>query len=214
MDWPSWRCAVRRSASRVPTSSALDPGTCPFQTDIDDEVASALSRLGRPLPLASVLGLALLFTLLAHGQQGWTWQRCALLPLLIALALIVVLDLRSRIIPDVITLPGIAYALLLATGFKGAAGFAEGLLGMLAGGAMVLLFAIVSRGGIGGGDIKLTAMLGAALGWKGAFIAFALSQIAAGLVALILVIVRRWRQPMPVGALIALFGALILIGRP
>ena len=163
--------------------------------------------------MASVLGLALLFTLLAHGQQGWTWQRCALLPLLIVLALIVVLDLRSRIIPDVITLPGIAYALLLATGLRGAAGFVEGGLGMLAGGAMVLLFAIVSRGGIGGGDIKLTAMLGAALGWKGAFIAFALSQIAAGLVALLLVIVRRWRQPMPVGALIALFGALMLVSR-
>jgi hypothetical protein len=57
-------------------------------------------------------------------------------------------------------------------------------------------------------------MLGAALGWKGAFVAFALSQIAAGLVALILVFVRRWRQPMPVGAFIALFGALILVSRP
>ena len=213
MDWPSWRCAVRRSASRVPPSSALDPRTCPFQTAIDDKVTSALSRLGRPWPLASVLGLALVFVLLAHAQHGWTWQGCALLPLLIALALIMVLDLRSRIIPDVITLPGIAYALLLAAGFRGAAGFVEGGLGALAGGAMVLLFAIVSRGGIGGGDIKLTAMLGAALGWKGAFVAFALSQITAGLVALILVIVRRWRQPMPVGSLIALFGALMLVSR-
>src|SRR5262249_30187291 len=174
---------------------------------------NALSRLGRPWPSAGVLGLTLVFVLLAHAQHGWTWQRCALLPLLIALALVMVLDLRSRIIPDVITLPGIVYALLLAAAFRGAAGFVEGGLGALAGGAMVLLFAIVSRGGIGGGDIKLTAMLGAALGWKGAFVAFALSQITAGLVALILVIVRRWRQPMPVGAFIALVGALILISR-
>ena len=161
-----------------------------------------------------MLALALVFGLLAHAQHGWTWQGVALLPLLIALALIMVLDLRSRIIPDVITLPGLVYALLLAAAFRGADGLVEGGLGALAGGAMVLLFAIVSRGGIGGGDIKLTAMLGAALGWKGAFVAFALSQGTAGLVALMLVIVRRWRQPMPVGALIALFGALMLVGRP
>jgi Flp pilus assembly protein protease CpaA len=127
----------------------------------------------------------------------------------------VVLDLQSRIIPDVITLPGIGYALLLAAVFRGAADFVEAGLGALAAGGMVLLLAIVSRGGIGGGDVKLMAMLGAALGWKGAFITFALSQIVAGLVALILVIVhRRPSQPMPVGALIALFGGLILISRP
>jgi Flp pilus assembly protein protease CpaA len=130
------------------------------------------------------------------------------------LALIVVLDLQSRIIPDVITLPGIGYALLAAV-LRGADEFVGAGFGALAAGAMVLLLAIASRGGIGGGDIKLMAMLGAALGWKGAFIAFALSQIVAGLVALILVIVhRRPRQPMPVGALIALFGGLILISRP
>jgi len=127
----------------------------------------------------------------------------------------VVLDLQSRIIPDVITLPGIGYALLLAAVFRGAADFVEAGLGALAAGGMVLLLAIVSRGGIGGGDVKLMAMVGAALGWKGAFITFALSQIVAGLVALILVIVhRRPSQPMPVGALIALFGGLILISRP
>jgi len=131
------------------------------------------------------------------------------------LALTVVLDLQSRIIPDVITLPGIGYALLLAVVLGGGAGLAEAGLGALAAGGIVLLLAIVTRGGIGGGDMKLMAMLGAALGWKGAFMAFALSQIAGGIVALMLIIVhRRPSQPLPVGALIALFGGLILIGRP
>jgi len=130
------------------------------------------------------------------------------------LALTVVLDLQSRIIPDVITLPGVGYALLLAVVHGGAAGLAEAGLGALAAGGVVLLLAIVTRGGIGGGDMKLMAMLGAALGWKGAFMAFAFSQIAGGIVALILIIVhRRPSQPLPVGALIALFGGLILLGR-
>lgn len=156
-----------------------------------------------------------MFTLLALGRFGWSPQAWGLLPLLIALALVIVLDLRSRIIPDVITLPAIVYALLLALALGGAAGLAEGGLGMAAAGGGVWLLAIASRGGIGGGDIKLMAVLGAALGWKGALIAFALSQIAAGIVALVLIIARRRPgEALPVGAFIAFFGGLILIARP
>lgn len=126
-----------------------------------------------------------------------------------------ILDLQSRIIPDVITLPALGYALLLAVALGGAAGFAEAGLGALAAGGAVLLLAIVTRGGIGGGDMKLMAVLGAALGWKGAFMAFALSQVAGGILALMLILVhRRPRRPLPVGALIALFGGVILISRP
>jgi Flp pilus assembly protein protease CpaA len=132
-----------------------------------------------------------------------------------ALALTMILDLQSRIIPDVITLPALGYALLLAVVLGGAAGFAEAGLGGLAAGGAVLLLAIVTRGGIGGGDAKLMAVLGAALGWKAAFMAFALSQVAGGFLALMLIIVhRRPSRPLPVGALIALFGGLLLIGRP
>ena len=157
-----------------------------------------------------------MFVLLAVGRFGLSSRGWGSFPLLTALALGIVLDLQSRIIPDLITLPAIAYALLLALARGGAPGLAEGGLGAVAAGGGVWLLAIVSRGGIGGGDIKLTAMLGAALGWKGALIAFALSQIAAGVVLLILVAVRRRRpgEAFPVGALIALFGALILIASP
>ncbi len=161
------------------------------------------------------LGLGLSFALLAFSRFGWTARWWGLLPLLIALALTVVLDLQSRIIPDVITLPGIGYALLLAVALGGAAGLAEAGLGALAAGGAVLLLVIVTRGGIGGGDMKLMALLGAALGWKGAFMAFALSQIGGGIVALMLIIMhRRPSRPLPVGALIALLGGLMLIGRP
>lgn len=163
----------------------------------------------------SVLGLWFAFALLALGRFGWTERWWALLPLLIALAVIMVLDLQTRIIPDVVTLPGIAYALLLAAVLRGTAGFVEAVLGVLVAGGVILLIAIVSRGGIGGGDIKLLAMLGAALGWKDALMAFALSQIAAGLVVLMLFIVHRPpRQAVPVGALIALVGGLMLVHRP
>lgn len=137
------------------------------------------------------------------------WQ---LLPLLGALALVVVLDLRIRMIPDIITLPGLAYALGLAALAVRSPTVIEAGLGALVGGGVVLLVAIVSRGGMGGGDIKLMAMLGAALGWRGALTALALSQV----VVLGILVVRRRRpaRHLPVGALIALFGAVLLVFSP
>jgi len=124
-----------------------------------------------------------------------------------------VLDLRIRIIPDVITLPGLAYALGLAAVAVRSPTVVEAGLGALVGGGVLLLVAIVSRGGMGGGDVKLMAMLGAALGWRGALIALALSQVAGAVVAVGVLVVRRRRpaRHVPVGALIALFGAVLLI---
>jgi Flp pilus assembly protein protease CpaA len=141
------------------------------------------------------------------------WQ---LLPLLGALALVVVLDLRIRIIPDIITLPGLAYALGLAAVAVRSPTVIEAGLGALVGGGVVLLFAIVSRGGMGGGDIKLMAMLGAALGWRGALTALALSQVVGAVIGLGILVVRRRRpaRHLPVGALIAFFGAILLIYSP
>jgi Flp pilus assembly protein protease CpaA len=136
-----------------------------------------------------------------------------MLPLLAALALVVVLDLRIRLIPDAITLPGLAYALGLAALTERSPTLLQAALGALVGGGLVLLVAIVSRGGMGGGDIKLMAMLGAALGWRGALVALALSQVAGAVIVLLILVVRRRRpaRHVPVGALIALFGAMLLI---
>lgn len=129
------------------------------------------------------------------------------------LALSMVLDLRANVIPDFLTFPGIAYALVLAGALKHPPLW-EALVGGLVGGGVVLLIAVVSRGGMGGGDVKLMAMVGMALGWKGALTVLALSQVAGGLLLLGFLIARRRRIPstFPVGALMALFGALSLLG--
>jgi leader peptidase (prepilin peptidase)/N-methyltransferase len=136
-------------------------------------------------------------------------------PLLIALAVVIVLDLRTKIIPDIVVLPGIAYALVVAV-FMESPALVEAVLGAVVGGGITLLVAVISRGAIGGGDIKLVAMLGAALGWKGALAVLAFSQLAAAVVALGLLIGCRAgrRDPLPVGAVISLVGAVMLLGGP
>ena len=168
------------------------------------------------MPLAWSVGLAIGFGLLALRRFGAAPRWWQLLPLLGALALVVVLDVRIRIIPDIITLPGLAYALGLAALGARNPTFVESALGALVGGGVVLLVAIVSRGGIGGGDIKLMAMLGAALGWKGALTALALSQVVGAIIVVGVLVVRRRRptRHLPVGTLIAFFGAILLIYSP
>ncbi len=151
--------------------------------------------------------------MLALRKIGFAPRWWQLLPLLAALALVVVTDLRMRLIPDVITLPALIYALVLAVVSGRNPTLLEAAIGALVGGGLVLLVAIVSRGGMGGGDVKLTAMLGAALGWRGALVALALSQLAGAVIVLGLLVVRRQRpaRHLPIGALIALFGSTLLI---
>jgi leader peptidase (prepilin peptidase) / N-methyltransferase len=177
------------------------------------EAACALALLHRPLSAGGVLALALTFSFIAFLRFGWTPRLLCLVPLLIALAVIIVLDLRTKVIPDVVTLPGIVYALAVATLMESLS-LPMAILGAAAGGGVVFLVAVVSRGAVGGGDIKLMAMLGATLGWKGALVVLAFSQLAASLVALGLLIARRAGKHdlLPVGAIIALLGVVMLLG--
>jgi prepilin signal peptidase PulO-like enzyme (type II secretory pathway) len=168
--------------------------------------------LARPGLLASAISLALVLAGLALQRLGPTLRWWSLLPLFAILAAVVIVDLKTKRIPDVLVLPGILYALLLAAGIAGAPTLMHAILGLLVGGGTVLLLAVVSRGGVGGGDIKLLALLGAGLGWKGALIAFALSQLAGGVIALGLLIagIGHRKMALPIGAAIALFGGILL----
>ncbi|MBI3827448.1 MAG: prepilin peptidase [Candidatus Rokubacteria bacterium] len=174
-------------------------------------LAEVAAEARRPAAAAATLALAAGLCLVALGRRGPTTETWALAPLLLALAWIVVLDVRRRVIPDVVTLPALAYALarslLLDTPALGAALLGAG----LAGGG-TLLVVVLARGGLGGGDAKLMALLGAAVGWRHALLALALSQVAAAAVVIALMLVHRRvvRGPVPVGALIALAGASIL----
>ena len=87
-----------------------------------------------------------------------------------ALIVITFIDLDHRIIPDVISLPGIAVGFLLAV-FGSVVTIKESLIGIAVGGGSLYLVAfsyqlLTKREGMGGGDVKLLAMIGAWLGWK------------------------------------------------
>ena len=80
-----------------------------------------------------------------------------------ALVIITAIDIEHQIIPDVITLPGIVLG--LATGSY-TIGYIDSFLGFLIGGGLFYLLAVLSNGGMGGGDIKYIAAVGALVGWQ------------------------------------------------
>src|SRR5690606_35712619 len=65
------------------------------------------------------------------------------------------------------------------------------LIGLLVGGIFFYLVALISKGGMGGGDIKLIAMLGAFLGWQGAFFTIFVGALAGSVVGVGLMLLGR-----------------------
>ncbi len=87
------------------------------------------------------------------------------------LIIITFIDLDHKIIPDIITLPGIPLFLFLSLGIPSIS-LIDSLLGILTGGGSLFTVAIIynlltKKDGMGGGDIKLLAMIGALIGWQG-----------------------------------------------
>lgn len=135
------------------------------------------------------------------------------------LLVITFIDIDHQIIPDVITLPGIPIFFVASFALPEIT-LVESILGILIGGGSLFLVAwlyhlLTRKEGMGGGDIKLLAMMGAIVGWKGVlFTIFVASAI--GTLAGMLVIIKSGKTmklAVPFGPFLAIGGiAYILIG--
>jgi leader peptidase (prepilin peptidase)/N-methyltransferase len=148
---------------------------------------------------------------------GLTWQAATAAlfgALLIALAAI---DYEHYLLPDLITLPGLATGLLVSF-WAPWIGWRDAVLGAAIGGGGLWLLArgwVLLRGeeGMGLGDVKMLAMIGAFLGWQGVIVTVFLASFAGAAVGLTLIARRRLelqsKLPFGVflsaGALVALF---------
>jgi leader peptidase (prepilin peptidase)/N-methyltransferase len=133
--------------------------------------------------------------------------------LLIALAAI---DVEHLLLPDRLTLPGIAAGLALSP-FLPFGGFRSALLGALLGGGILLALTgawLLLRGeeGMGLGDAKMLAMIGAFLGWKGMVVALFSASLVGALVGVALLGRSRagLKTKLPFGAFLALGGLFAL----
>jgi leader peptidase (prepilin peptidase)/N-methyltransferase len=170
-------------------------------------------------PLVELLNAALsLFLFLRFGP---TLAFVALFLFCSALVVITFIDIEHQIIPDEISLPGIVIGFILSFFLKGHS-WLNSLLGILLGGGSLLLVAyayqrVTGKDGMGGGDIKLLAMMGAFLGWKAVpFIIFASSLVGSVIgISLMLFQKKDAKLAIPFGPYLAFAAVLyIFYGRP
>ena len=153
---------------------------------------------------------------LAYLRFGPGPRLAGALVLLSGLIAITGIDLDHQIIPDVLSIPGIAAGVLWGL-IPGGVGWKDSLLGVLVGGGVfvVIIFAsslVLGQPGMGVGDVKLGAMLGAFLGWQLALLSILLSVLVGGLLAAILLATGRKarKDPLPFGPFLALGGVVSL----
>ena len=147
----------------------------------------------------------------AYGLWGKQWHTLAMVVFFAVLITAALIDLKEGIIPDEIILTGILLGapLILLSGV-----LINGLLGFTCAGLFFLLIAYLSRGGMGGGDIKLAALMGFYLGTPNIIAAVFISFITGGVASLILLAQKRkgMKDPLPFGPFLVLGGITASFG--
>ena len=169
------------------------------------------ARISAQYPIVELITAAVF----AAGYFFYGWTALLAVRLLFACAMIVLffIDLHHRILPNVITVPGAVLGLVFSLFLP--PGWLSSLIGLLAGGGV--LFAIAEayyrvRGqeGLGMGDVKMLAMIGAFLGWPQMLVTLILASVAGSIVGVLLIATRRgdMKAALPFGTFLAC-GALV-----
>jgi leader peptidase (prepilin peptidase)/N-methyltransferase len=122
------------------------------------------------------------------------------------------IDLKTQEIPDELIIFGLITSIIFIFIDNFKISLLDGALGFLLGGGLFLLIAIVSNGSMGGGDIKLMAVLGLWLGWKYILMVSLLSFIIGSIVSIILIIlkIKGRKDYIPFGPFISIAALIIM----
>ena len=151
------------------------------------------------------------------GVAAWHYGASVLLAsrLVFGCALIVLfaIDFDHHLLPNVITLPGIGVGLAFSVFAE--PGWVASFIGAVVGGGSLWLIAEVyyrvrHEEGLGMGDVKMLAMIGAFIGWQLMLVTLMMASVAGALVGLIVIALRKgdMKYALPFGTFLAL-GAVV-----
>ena len=169
------------------------------------------SRISIQYPIVE-LTTAVLFMLVVWLTPPGPLMVTRLLLVCILIALFGI-DLEHQILPNTITLPGIVAGLLLSV--IAPPGLRDALIGVVLGGG--ILYAIAwayylwrREEGLGMGDVKMLAMIGAFLGWKAVLVTLVLSSFSGAVIGLALIVAQSggMKRALPFGTFLAI-GAVV-----
>lgn len=149
-------------------------------------------------------------TMAVVARYGPGAHGAAMLTLAWALLAASFIDIEHHIIPDEITIGGVVIG--LAVSFVTPVGFSGAVAGLALGGGVFFALAIAYPGGMGGGDIKLMAAIGAFIGWKLALLTIIVGSLLGAVAGLagILFFGRKRKDHIPFGPFLAA-GAVVSI---
>ena len=170
------------------------------------------------VPISLLFPLVELVTPLIFVLQYWYlgWSALLFVRLIFSSAMVVlfVIDLQSRVLPNIITLPGIVVGLLAA--FALDLGWESSILGVLLGGGGLLLVAetyhrLRQEQGVGMGDVKMLAMIGAFLGWPLMFTTLLVASLLGSVVGIAIIVSGHGdsKYALPFGSFMA-FSAVVI----
>jgi leader peptidase (prepilin peptidase)/N-methyltransferase len=172
-------------------------------------------RISPRYPLVEALSAVL--SLVVVAQLGLTWASLAALGMTWALIALTLIDLDDQLLPDVITLPLVWAGLLLSLDgvfTDPASAILGAVAGYLALWSVFQVFRLLTgKEGMGHGDFKLLAALGAWMGWQLLPQILLLSTLVGALIGIGMVLARRHdrRQPIPFGPYLAAAGWIALL---
>jgi leader peptidase (prepilin peptidase)/N-methyltransferase len=149
-------------------------------------------------------------------RYGLSYQYFLLLLFIGLLIIISIIDLYHKIIPDLLSIPGIIIG-FGASFLLARTHWADSLIGIIAGGGVLFLVAVIferitGKEGMGGGDVKLLAMIGGWMGWKSLPFILLMSSFSGVLIGggALLLSGKSHRTRIPFGPFLSL-GALIYL---